>query len=137
VADYDGIRKGLATVLAAQTGIRAHADATGAISPPCAVILPGRPAISYGQTMDGEVNLNLLAIILLSAANENYGQVNLDAYLNSHGAKSINAAVNSDPTLGGTCEYAVTVAVQQYGIIDYAGQNYLGATFLIQAAAHG
>jgi hypothetical protein len=137
VADYDGIRQGLATLLHTRTGLRAHADAPGAISPPCVVVIPGRPAISYGETMDGEVNLNLLAIVLLSAANETYGQQHLDSYLASHGSKSINAAVNSDPTLGGTCEFAVTVGCQQYGLVDYAGQQYIGATFLLQAGAHG
>lgn len=137
MADYDGIRGGLAALLNTRIGIRSFADAPGAISPPVAVILPGRPAISYGETMDGEVELNLLAVVLLSAANDEYGQQNLDAYLASSGPKSVNAAINSDPTLGGTCEYAVTVGVQQYGMIDYSGQQYIGATFLIEAGAHG
>lgn len=137
MADYDGIRGGMATLLNRVIGIRAMPDAPGAISPPVAVILPGRPAITYGETLDGEVDLNLLVVVLLSAANEEYGQRNLDAFLASHGPKSINSAVNSDPTLGGTCSYAVTVGVQQYGIIEYAGQSYIGASFLVQAGAHG
>jgi len=137
MADFDAMRNGLAALIGAATGIRAHADASGAISPPCAVVLPGRPAITYGKTMDDEVDVNLLAIVLLSAANESSGQVNLDAYVSSSGAKSINAAVATDPSLGGTCEYAVVVAVQQYGLIEYAAQQYIGATFLIQAGAHG
>ena len=137
MADYDGVRGGLADLLGSRLGIRSFGDAPGAISPPVAVILPGRPAITYGETMDGEVELNLLAVILLSAANDEYGQKNLDAYLTSSGMKSVNAAVNSDPTLGGTCEFAVTIGVQQYGMIDYSGQQYIGATFLIQAGAHG
>jgi hypothetical protein len=137
VADYDGIRQGLAAAITAQTGLRASGDAPGSISPPCAVIIPGRPAITYGETMDGEVDLNILAVVLLSAANDTSGQQSLDAYLASSGAKSVNAAVNADPTLGGKCEYAVVNAVQQYGMIDYAGQQYIGATFLIQVGAHG
>jgi hypothetical protein len=137
VADYNNCRDGLASVLSQVTGIRAFGEAPGAISPPCAVVIPGRPAITYGETLDGETDLNLLAVILLSAANDTSGQENLDDYLDSHGPKSVNAAVNSDPTLRGTCSYAVVVGVNQYGIIDYAGQNYIGATFLVQAGAHG
>jgi hypothetical protein len=137
MADFDGARQGLAGVISAKTGIRAMGDAPGAISPPVCVVIPGRPAISYGQTLDGEVNLMLLAVVLLSAANDTYGQQHLDAYLASHGPKSINAAVSSDPTLGGTCEFAVTIGCQQYGIIEYAGQQYIGATFLVQAGARG
>lgn len=137
MADYDGIRNGLATLLKSKTGLRSYPDAPGSISPPCVVVLPGKPAITYGETLDGEVNLSLLAIVLLSAANETSGQQHLDAYLASTGTKSVNAAVNSDPTLGGTCEFCVTVGVQQYGIIEYAGQQYIGATFVLQAGAHG
>lgn len=137
MADYDAIRQGLATAITAGTGLRAFADVPGAVSPPCCVILPGRPAITYGVTLGGEVNLNLMAMVLLSAASDTYSQQALDEYLSTSGDKSVNAAVEDDPTLGGTCEYAVTTGVQQYGLIDYAGQQYMGATFMIQAGAHG
>jgi hypothetical protein len=143
VADLGAIRAGLAALLTAQTGVRAHADAPGSISPPCAVILPGRPAILYGQTMgtditvygEGEVTVNLLVIVLLSAANDVAGQDRLDKYVSSSGSQSVNAAVNKDPTLGHTVEFAVVQAVQQYGLVEYAGQQYMGATLTIQAGA--
>jgi len=106
------------------------------VVPPAAIVIPNRPAILYGVTMDGEVTVNLLAIVVLSAANDNTGQVALNAIISSSGAKSINAAVQADPSLGGTCEFAVVQQVSQYGLIEYAGQQYMGATFLVQCGAH-
>ncbi len=144
MADYGSIRAGLATVIGNATGLNTYPVAPGAISPPCAVIVPGRPAIMYGQTMGtdisvygaGEVTVNLMAIIIMSAANESSGQDVLDSYISSSGTHSVNAAVNANPTLGGTVEFAVLLAVQQYGIIEYAGQPYMGASITIQAGAH-
>jgi hypothetical protein len=144
VADYGAIRAGLATVIGSATGLNAYATAPGAISPPCVVILPGRPAVVYGQTLgtdvtvygEGEVTVNLMAVIIMSAANESSGQDLLDSYISSSGSHSVNAAVNANPTLGGTVEYAVLIAVQQYGIIEYAAQPYMGASITIQAGAH-
>jgi hypothetical protein len=100
------------------------------------VIIPNRPAIVYGQTFDGEVQLNLLTIVLVSAANDNTGQVALNAVLASSGPSSINAAVQKDPTLGGVVEFAVVQQVTTYGVVEYAGQQYMGATFTVQCGCH-
>lgn len=135
MADVDAIANGLATRLAT-TGLRAFPNAPGQVVPPAVVVILNRPAITYGVTMDGEVNINLLAIVLLSAANDSSGQIALNATVSSSGAKSINAAVQADPSLGGTCEFALVTQVATYGIVEYAGQNYIGATFVVQVGAH-
>lgn len=135
MADVDAIANALANRIAT-TGLRAFGNAPGQVVPPAVVVIPNRPAIIYGVTMDGEVTVNLLAIVLLSAANDNSGQVGLNAVISSSGTKSVNAAVQADPSLAGTCEFAVVVQVSTYGIVEYAGQPYLGATFLVQCGAH-
>lgn len=135
MADVDAIANGLATRLAT-TGLRAFPNAPGQVVPPAVVVILNRPAITYGVTMDGEVNINLLAIVLLSAANDSSGQIALNATVSSSGTKSINAAVQADPSLGGTCEFALVTQVATYGIVEYAGQNYIGATFVVQVGAH-
>jgi hypothetical protein len=135
VADVNTITTALANQLAT-TGIRAFPNAPGQVVPPCVVVIPNRPAIVYGQTFDGEVQLNLLAIVLISAANDNTGQVALNAVLASSGPSSITAAVQKDPTLGGAVEFAVVLQVSTYGLVEYAGQQYMGATFGIQCGAH-
>lgn len=135
MADINAIAQALATRIAT-TGVRAFPNAPGQIVPPAVVVIPDRPAILYGQTMDGEVNLNFLAIVLLSAANDTSGQTALNSFVASSGAQSVNAAVNGDPSLAGTVEYAIVLQVGTYGMIEYAGQQYIGASFLIQCGAH-
>lgn len=135
MANVKAIRVALAARLAT-TGLRTHATAPGQVNPPTVIILPNRPAIQYGITMDGETQVNLLAIVLLSAANDMTGQDLLDDYVSSSGTKSIAAAIQADPTLGGAVEFAVPLQVSTYGLVEYAGQQYMGASFLIQCGAH-
>lgn len=136
MGDLNAIASGLANRITAATGIKSTPYAPGQVVPPALVVIPDRPAILYGQTMDGEVNVNLLAIVLLSAANDTSGQVDLNAYVSSSGSKSVNAAVQADPSLGGAAEFAVVLQVSTYGVIEYAGQQYMGASFLVQCGAH-
>jgi hypothetical protein len=135
VADINAIAQALANRVAT-TGVRAFPNAPGQVVPPAVVVIPDRPAILYGQTMDGEVNLNFLAIVLLSAANDSSGQTALNNFVASSGAQSVNAAVQGDPSLAGTVEFAVVVSVGTYGMIEYSGQQYIGASFLVQCGAH-
>jgi len=135
VADINAIAQALANAVAT-TGVRAFPNAPGQIVPPAVVVIPDRPAILYGQTMDGEVNLNFLAIVLLSAANDTSGQLALNNFVASSGTQSVNAAVQRDPFLAGTVEFAIVISVGTYGIIEYSGQQYIGASFLIQCGAH-
>jgi hypothetical protein len=136
VADINGIANALATRIATSTGIRAYPNAPGQVVPPAVVVIPDRPAIMYGQTMDGETTVNLLAIVVLSAANDTSGQTLLNNFVSSSGAQSVNAAVNADPSLAGTVEFAVVLQVSSYGLIEYAGQQYIGGSFLVQCGAH-
>ena len=136
MADLNTISTALAAQLASSTGLRAYSTAPGQIVPPVVVVIPGRPAIQYGVTMDGETTLNLSAVVLLSAANDNAGQVALNGYISSSGPQSIAAAVQDDPTLGGACEFALVTQVATYGLVEYAGQQYIGATFTVQCGAN-
>jgi hypothetical protein len=135
MANVKAIRVALATRLST-TGLNVHAIAPGQVIPPCAVIIPNRPAVNYGITMDGETQVNLLAVVLVSAANDASGQDVIDDYVSTSGTKSINAAVQADPTLGGAVEFTVVLQVMTYGLTEYAGQQYMGCSFLIQVGAH-
>lgn len=136
MADVNAMCTALANQIQAHTGLRAHSKAPGQINPPACVVIPAKPAITYGVTMDGEVNINLLAIVALSAANDVSGQDQLLKYVSTTGSLSIYAAIQADPSLAGTCEFAELIQVSTYGLIEYAGQQYMGATFVIQSGAH-
>ena len=135
MANVKTIRVALANQLAS-TGLRTHPVAPGQVVPPALVIIPNRPAISFGQTMDGETEVNLLVIVLLSAANDAYGQDVLDDYVSSSGTRSLAAAIQADPTLGGAVEFAVPLQISTYGLIEYAGQQYMGCSLMVQCGAH-
>jgi len=135
VADVKAIRVALATRLSA-TGLTVHATAPGQVNPPTAVIIPNRPAILYVQGLGGETTVNLLAVVLTSAADDASGQDLIDDYVSSSGVRSINAAVQADPTLGGVVESASVLQVSTYGLVDWAGLQYMGASFAVEIYAH-
>lgn len=136
MADLKAICQALSDQIAAATGLTSFGKAPGQIVPPACVVIPSRPAIIYGRTMDGETDFNLLAIVAVSAANDVYGQDELLGYISTNSSLSVLRAVQADPTAAGTCEYAEVMQVNTYGLIEYAGQQYMGATFLIQGGAH-
>lgn len=138
MADLVTITSALAAQITKITGLRALGQATDSINPPCAVILPGQPFLSYGATMDGALTVNLMVLVIVSdAAPVEKTQRALDAYLGmgEDQASSIPAAVMEDPTLGGTVHYCEPNTATNYGRIDYAGVTYFGARINLQAGA--
>ena len=141
MADIKTMAGNLATLIAGPTGLTSFGYAPGQVVPPAVVVIPAKPAIIYGRTMNGmgpgEVDISLLAICAVSAADDESGQDALLDLISTNTSQSVLLAVQVDPTLGGTCEFAEVMQVVQYGVIDYAGQPYLGATFLVSIGAHG
>lgn len=131
MASLSDIRAALGTRIAASTGLRVLPEAKDQISPPVAVILPGQPIVSYGDTIDGAFTVNLRVLIAISdAAPDEKVQRALDAYLGigtNAGAGSIAGAIQQDPTLGGVVHYAVALAAGNYGRISYNDVTYFGA----------
>lgn len=130
--DLVAVRNNLAASITLYTGLRADGQARDSVSPPCAVIIPGQPFISYGDTMDGAVTVNLLVLLLISdAAPLEKTQRALDAYLgvdtNPAVGSSVPEAIEEDNTLGGTVHYIQAVTADNYGRVEYAGVTYFGA----------
>lgn len=142
MASSIAIREGLATNLRTIAGLRVSEWVIGDINPPAAVVVPGDPsrknvyAINYDCTM-GRGSDDYIFTILLMVANkvERASQEALDEYLEGSGAKSVKAAVESEPTLGGVCHFVNVTGVRDYGIVDYGGQKYVGAEFLVEVTA--
>jgi hypothetical protein len=141
--DLTEIRGALAAQITAQTGLRAEAQVRDQVSPPVALVLPGRPLISFGQTMSGggvpgAVAINLAVVLLLSNAPPSEKvQRSIDDLLGigPGDGQSIADAVMADPTLGGTVEWCMPQAVSQYGRVEYAAESYWGATMTLQVGA--
>lgn len=132
MADISAIRTALAASVQSVTGLRTDGQARDAVTPPCAVILPGAPLMTYAVTMDGCVDINLAVLVIISdAAPAEMTQRALDTYLSTgegvDPASSVASAIESNNTLGGLIDFIQSVTVGNYGRIEYSGVGYFGA----------
>lgn len=132
MANLTAIRNAIAASITKYTGLRADGQARDAITPPCAVVLPGNPYISYGVSMDGALNFNFIVLVVISdAAPSEQTQRALDAYLGADTSpvvgSSVPEAIEEENTLGGLVHFIQVQTVTTYGRIDYAGVTYFGA----------
>lgn len=128
------------------------------VNPPIALVLPGSPLAKYGSTLgesmltmgpDGyaipmaTTEFNLRVMVLVShASTTDRVQDTLDVwlgfendYVNGQQTVSVPMAVAMDPTLGGIASYCEAMTVSQYGPVEYAGIQFLGATILFNLVA--
>lgn len=148
MADLVVITNALAAQITQYSGLRSYGQARDQASPPCAVVLPGQPFLTYGDTFadvmtpgsgpGGAVSMNLVVLLIISdAAPVEKTQRALDAYLGvgSGETVSVPAAITADPTLGGAVHWAVPMSADRYGRIDYGGVTYFGARIMVQVGA--
>lgn len=130
---FTAVRQALATQLGNRiTGLRAVANRNAQVNPPAAIVMPVTGSfIRYGTSFDGSADISLRVILLVSEADSASGQDNLDAYLATSGSSSIYAAVQADPTLGGVVQYAAVVEATAYGLMNWAGVDYLACHFVV------
>lgn len=133
MAVLSDVRTALAAAIDNVPGLRALAQMSGQIDPPVAVVVPAPgPFISYSETFELNVaDIALEVILLVSYADERAGQLLLDGYLSATGAQSVRAAITADPTLGSVVDYAVLTEASDYGLIEWAGVQYLGARLAV------
>jgi hypothetical protein len=134
-ATLTAVRSALATQLAANiTGLRAVANRTAQVVPPMAVIVPGGGTfMRYKTTLSGSADLTLRVVLLVAAADSSLGQDVMDPYVATTGTQSVLAAVQADDTLGGVVEYAEVMDATGYGLVNWAGVDYLGCSFTVVA----
>lgn len=137
MASIPAIRDALAAQITAQIpSLRAADVVPGTISPPVVVVRPARDTlISYAETFDGGMDLFFEAVVMVGAASDRMSQDLLDAILSPTGPQSVYLAVEADPTLAGTVAWAHVIQARGYGLINWAGTDYLGSTLVVQAAA--
>ena len=132
MVSYAAIRAALAVRLRTlDTFIAVYATVPGRVVAPCAVVVPGRPIAGYHESMNGtggqliRFNFDVLAIVQPMAETGN--QETLDALI--AGAESVPAALEADPTLGGVSAAVVVTSATDYGMIQFADTEYVGARF--------
>lgn len=137
LANLDQLRADLAAYLTtALPTLEVHSFARGSINPPAIVVTPSPgPFLDYRVTFDNALNYTMRLVLLASMADAETGTAQLDAMLDFTGPASIVAALEADPTLGGTVDFAVPTIAQRYGALAYGGVDYLGCELMIEIAA--
>jgi hypothetical protein len=138
VADYGAIRQGLADALdTIPTFLTVYASTPSRITPPSAIVLPGRPVADYHASMDGTAGaltrfpFDVLAAVQQMA--ESYNQEKLDALISGTG--SVPAALEADPTLGGVCLTLQVSTATDYGLLTFADSTFVGVRYSVEVFA--
>lgn len=120
VASLSQVRAGLRTRLETISGLHTYADVPGTVTPPAAVVFPSQGVFLLYDTSTGSDDMTFVVRVFTSTAAE-AGQGNLDDFLARSGDRSVKAAIEADPTLGGVSHYAVVFEARAYGTDDYGG----------------
>jgi hypothetical protein len=97
------------------------------VNPPTAVVVPAPgDFLVYDDTFSGTGNFGCVVKILNGSQDSRTSQALLLGYMAKSGATSIRAAILASPTLGGICAYMDIPSAQNYGDVEWAGQQYLG-----------
>ncbi len=141
------IRQALADALAAGVaGLRTSAYVPGQVNPPTAIVRPTRGTFaSYQQTMDGPggaaTDWTFDVVLLVQWGDDRASQAQMDAFLSPDGPASVPAALMANPTLvtstwpDGLVSYAYVDRGTGYGMLSFAGVDYLGATLMVICGA--
>ena len=97
------------------------------INPPTAVVVPAPgDFLFYDDTYDGTDNFAVIVKILNGTQDSTSSQSLLLGYMAKTGATSVRAAILADHTLGGICSYMQIPTAQNFGDVEWAGQQFLG-----------
>ena len=138
MADYNAIRSGLATALdTLDAFLVVHSTVPNRVVPPAAIVVPGRPVVEYHQSMDGTAGMLQLfrfeIVTALQSMTEDYAQTDLDELVSGSG--SVQAALETDPTLGGACITLQVTQASDYGMVEFADSSFIGCRFSVEVYA--
>lgn len=135
MADLQACRQALASALGVIQGLRVSADFQAQINPPAAIIMPQPQQALRFDALGGSVSYLLRIVILGSYTEDASSQTLMDGYLASTGASSVAAVLAANPTLGGVVDFCNMDSVRGYGLMEWAGQQYLGSQIMLTVAA--
>jgi hypothetical protein len=135
MADLTSVCNGLATVLDTIPGLRVSSGFTSQVNPPMAVVMPQPSQSLRFDTMGGGISYLLRVVLLAQYAQDSSSVNQLNSYLATTGQFSVAATILANPRLGGAAESVNMDSVRGYGLMEWAGQQYLGAQILVTVLA--
>jgi hypothetical protein len=136
VAAPSTVKAGLKSRAETITGITGYDRPGGTLNLPAVLILSG--PIVFDETMGrGSDTLTFDALLLVAEPTLELAAEDLDPYLSGSGASSLKAALEDDTTPITGVDYVLVPQVTQYGDVEYAGKQYLGARFSVEVNCDG
>ncbi len=135
--DVKAVMAEIAGKLDTIAGLRAFGHPVGSLPLPGAVV--GLPDLvefdaTYGRGSDA---LTFPVWVLVARGDERAAALELAAYLDGSGAKSVKTAVDSTNINGYVACDTVTVTMAETGAYTYNGVETLGAEFTVQVTGSG
>lgn len=126
------LRSGLQANLATISGLRVEDYVPGSVAAPAALIqLDG---VTYRRAhQNGLHEYDFTVRVLVASTYDRTSQAALDAYMDPSHANSVQAAIESDRTLGGAADDCLVVSVGSVGLFGHGNVEYLGAEFDVTA----
>lgn len=130
MATLSAMRSGIATNLAAITGLRTAATMPDQPNPPIAIVMP--QSVSYDTAFGrGLDTYEFVVLVIVGRVDERTAQNLLDGYCNPTGATSIKTAIESDRTLGGEVNDLRVTDMRNYSSFPIGEVTYLAAEFVV------
>ncbi|MFI6681878.1 hypothetical protein [Kribbella sp. NPDC050470] len=130
MATNSELRAGVATALRTIADLQVYERPPGEIVTDAAVVR--RRGTNYDVTLDGLDDTTWGITVFVSFANTDAGAESLDDYVSQTGPKSIVAAIEDDPTLGGIVSYCHVANAEGEKVTNYAGTDYLTVDFNLE-----
>ena len=105
MADLRALREGLAANLSTIEDVQVLAYGKSNPTPPTIMILLDDPVVEFDHSgARGSDRYRFVVHALVAFSSDKGAQHKLDAFLSGNGGRSVKAAAESDPTLGGAAE---------------------------------
>jgi hypothetical protein len=133
-ATVSQVADGLKTRLATITGLRTFSYQPEQENPPFGY--PQLNSVDYHRAYSGgDVVMNWTVFVIVGRYLDRTAHAQLDDYLSYSGTKSIRAAIEADPTLGGVCSTLIVRSGADISSLDANGASFL--MIQIQVEVHG
>jgi hypothetical protein len=133
MATIAAIRTALAARLqAADSGLRVYERLAEGMVPPCLALLYEGPVDGPYATFGGDAYDEYVALVVVQANDLYKAQEALDDYMSKSGSKSIQAALDAGPTLGGAVDFALFAGWEAPGKLELDDVEYHAARCRIQ-----
>lgn len=133
-ATVSQVAEGLKTRLATISGLRTYSYQPEQENPPFGY--PQINRIDYHRAFSGgDVVMDWTIYVVVGRWLDRTAHASLDDYLSYSGAKSVRAAIEADPTLGGVCQTLIVRSGADITSLDANGAQFL--VIQMQVEVHG